>query len=108
MATQADASDSVISRIQRTVIAALDDLPIGMRWWVRAHLIEPRFVVLCTDPDVGTCAGFWLVTDHMGIEDAPFRVVSDGTVFGLEITLDDGVSYLVHRSASFADAIEAM
>jgi hypothetical protein len=108
MNLQADASSSVSLQIQRAITAALNELPLGMRWWVRAHLIEPRSVELCTSADTGTHATFWLVTDHVGLDDAPFRIVFGGSAFGLEITLEDGVSYLVHRSASFAEAVASL
>jgi hypothetical protein len=96
------------NRIQHAVALGLGQLPLWLRWWVRAHLIPPRPVVLCTNPDCATRARFWLVTDHIGLDDAPFRIVFDGSEFGLEITLEDGVAYLVHRVASFAEAVRCL
>lgn len=107
MNLQADAC-GVARQIQLAVSTGLDELCLGMRCWVRAHLVAPRSIVLCTNPDTGEQATFWLVTDHVGIDDAVFRIVFDGTEFGLEITLEDGVSYFVHRSASFAAAVQSM
>jgi hypothetical protein len=106
MNVRADAGIS--DRIQRAVTEGLNQLPLWLRWWVRAHLVEPRAIMLCTDADTGTCAAFWQITDHVGLDDAPFRIVYDGSVFGLEMRLEDGVSYLVHRAASFAEAVECM
>jgi hypothetical protein len=109
MTLQAQASASPVSgQVHREVTAALNELPLWLRWWVRAHLVEPRPVELCTNPDTGAHGTFWLVTDHVGLDDAPFRIVFDGTGFGLEMTLEDGVAYLVHRAASFAEAVECM
>jgi hypothetical protein len=95
-------------RIQQEVAEGLSELPIWLRWWVRAHLIPPRPVVLCTDPDCAARATFWLVTDHVGLDDAAFRIVFDGSGFGLELTLEDGVAYLVHRAARLAEAVDCL
>ena len=108
MHLHADVSDLTRCQIQRAVTAALTQLPLGLRYWVRAHLVEPRSIILCTSPDTWTHATFWLVTDDVGFDDTPMRIVFDGTAFGLAMTLEDGVSYFVHRSASFAEAVESM
>ncbi len=108
MNLQADASAAVSLQIQRAVDTSLNELSVCLRWWVRAHLIAPRSIVLCTHGNSGTHEVFWLVTDHVGLDDAPLRVVFDGSAFGLEMTLEDGVSYLVHRAASFAEAAQSI
>jgi hypothetical protein len=99
---------SINARVQQAVRDASKELPPSLRVWVWAHLVEPTQVVLCTNRDTGTQAPFWLVTDHVGLDDAPFRIVFDGRQFGLELTLEDGVAYLIHRAASLAQAVECL
>jgi hypothetical protein len=100
--------EGIAERIRAEVNGALNDLPLWLRWWVRAHLIDPRPIYLCTNAETGAHGSFWLVTDHVGMDDAPFRVVYDSGGFGLEMMLEDGLSYLVHRASSFAEAVECM
>ena len=108
MNQHAEVSANVNLRIKWAVTAAIDEVPREMRWWLRAHLVEPRAVVLCTSSDTGTREAFWLVTDHVGLDDAPCRIVFDGIAFGLEMTFDDGVSYLVHRFGSLTEAVQSI
>jgi hypothetical protein len=98
----------VTARIQQDVADGLEHSPLWLRWWVRAHLVEPRPIVLCTNPATGTRGTVWLVTDDAGLDDSPLRIVFDGSQFGLEVRLEDGVSYLVHRAASFNEAVECL
>jgi hypothetical protein len=100
--------DAVRSRIAAAVRAELNTLPVWLRTWVRMHLVVPRPITLCTDPDTAARAHFWLVTDHVGLDDSPMRIVWDEQGFGLETTLEDGVAYLACRTASFADAVGAL
>ena len=95
-------------RFLRAVNEALPQLTLSLRVWLEVHLIVPRAHELCTNRDHGTRETVWLITDHTGAGDAPFRIVFDGLAFGLEITLEDGVSYLVHRSPSLVDAVECL
>jgi hypothetical protein len=99
---------SIDARVRQAVREASNKLAPSLRCWVKAHLVEPRPIELCTNQGTGTHAAFWLVTDHVGIDDAPLRIVFDGNQFGLEMTLEDGVSHLIHRASSFAEAVQCM
>jgi hypothetical protein len=101
-------TDVVRTRIRDAIDQDLTGLQPWLRAWVSAHLIDPHPVTLVTDPDTGAHARFWLVTDHVGLDDSAMRVVWDEAGFGLETTLDDGVSYLARRARSFADAVTSL
>ena len=94
-------------------VAVSEGLPLlkpHVRSWLRDHLIEPRAVVLATDPDGNVFKQLWLVTDHVGKDDSSYRIVYDGTAetFGLECTLNNGVEWYMGNYGSFSEAVEAM
>jgi hypothetical protein len=84
----------------------LERLPPALARWVHSHLVAPSPIVLSTDPDGRIMRTFWLVTDHIGSDDAPCRVVFDGVAFGLAITVDSGVEWYVGPIGSFAKAVQ--
>ena len=86
----------------------LPTLPDNLRSWAERHLIAPREVTVWRDPERTTAATVWLLTDHVGHEDASARVVFDPAMqaFGLEMTLEDGTEwYMGAREGGFADAV---
>lgn len=97
--------------IRARVAADLPRLGRSLRAWAEAHLIPPRLVELAGDPDGKTRVLVWLVTDHVGREDANYRVVydPDAAAFGLEMTLSSGMQwYMGPHEGGFADVIEGM
>lgn len=63
------------------------------------HRVRPIAVRLCLDTKgVGWC-GCYLVTDHSGSNDSPYRAAYDPAYksFVREITLDNGVAHYVGR-----------
>jgi hypothetical protein len=78
--------------------------------WVREHLIEPREIVLATDPEGKKWRTLWLVTDHISHNDSGYRVVFDESskLFGLESTLDTDIPWFMGLYGDFATTVQAM
>jgi hypothetical protein len=104
----AQRSDTVADLIAEAVAKEMPSLPSCLRYWVQAHLVTPRPILLSRDSEGHSTASYWLVTDHVGIDDAPCRVVFDGDAFGLAMTLENGTECFMGRAASFADAVQNM
>lgn len=121
------AERAMTKRIAAKVGSSMPELDPHLHAWARAHLVEPRRIELFMQ-DRGTRL-FWLVTDHVGSDDANCRVVYDPHLdrFGLEFTLvleavevSPGAyrqtrypagrsDFLgVYDSGSFADAVKAL
>ena len=81
-----------------------------LRSWARNHLIQPRRVRLSIDPEGNSLKPFWLVTDHVGIDDSAYRIAYDESerVFGLELTLDTGVEWYCGPHGTFFETVEGM
>ena len=81
-----------------------------LKKWFRTHLVEPRLVRISADPNGNSPKDLWLVTDHVGEEDASCRIVYDegNQVFGLETTLDSGVEWYMGSYGSFSKTVESM
>lgn len=96
--------------IMRKVNEGLEELTPHLRAWVENHKIEPRRIVVFTDPDGINSKLVWLVTDHVGKEDSSSRVVYDEIeeVFGLEQILDTGKSWYMGPYGTFPETIENM
>ena len=97
-------------RIAAHVAATLQRVDGVLRAWVDAHLIEPRQIESLVDRDLAATKRVWLVTGHIGIEDASYRVVYDEGMdtYGLETTLADGRSWYMGPYGTFVEAVEAM
>jgi hypothetical protein len=103
-------SDTLAVQIAVEVAKGMRTLPCGLRDWVEAHLVVPRPIVLSRDPDGQREETFWLVTDHVGVDDAPCRIVfnREELAFGLAMTLENGRECFIGQVASFADAVQNM
>jgi hypothetical protein len=97
-------------RIRAKISESVVLLAPHLRSWAEAHLIAPRQVRLSLDPDGTSSKDLWLVTDHVGTNDASYRVVYDDETdgFGLECTLETGVEWYMGDYGSFAETVENM
>ncbi|SRR5216683_1947428 len=96
--------------IKMKVAEGLAVMAPHLQEWLRTHLIEPRPVRISADPNGNSMKDLWLVTDHVGEEDASCRIVYDegNQEFGLETTLDSGVGWYMGSYGSFSDTVESM
>ena len=96
--------------IENRVTEGLAVLAPHLQAWVRDHLIKPRRVRLSVEPNGNHSKDFWLVTDHVGRNDASYRLVYNETeqAFGLECTLDTGVEWYMGDYGSFSETVENM
>jgi hypothetical protein len=101
-------SSARLAQVEQLMARSIEGLPFCQRWWLRAHLIDPRPIMLRIDPATISYLPSWLVTDHIGLDDAPFRVVCDGSSFGLELALDDGDSYAARLSLTLEEAVSSL
>ncbi|SRR6266566_3719370 len=72
--------------IKMKVAEGLAVMAPHLQEWLRTHLIEPRPVRISAGPNGNSMKDLWLVTDHVGEEDASCRIVYDegNQEFGLE------------------------
>ena len=63
-----------------------------------------------SDPDGADSLRVWLVTDHVGDQDASSRVAYDPArkVFGLVMDLQNGVVWYMGPCESLCDAVESI
>ncbi len=103
-------SGEIEERIISKVTEGLAVLAPHLQRWVCAHLMQPRQIRLSTDLHGNSFKDFWLVTDHVGIEDSSSRIVydEDEQAFGLEVTLDTGVEWYMGSYGSFSETVENM
>jgi hypothetical protein len=104
MAEPASIDDAV-----RQARADLATLPENLRLWAERHLVTPREVTLWCDPERTTQTKVWLLTDHVGHDDASSRIVFDpaAKAFGLEMTLEDNTEwYMGPYEGGFADVVQ--
>ena len=105
-------STNIRKHVEDLVSKDLTKIPEDLREWVRAHLIDPRRVMLSVDMDGEQYEEFRLITDHSGHNDSPCRIVyhEEGDVFGLEQTLENGVEWFMgfYGDGSFGHAIVSM
>jgi hypothetical protein len=87
--------------------AASAELSPQLRDWLRSHLTPPKAISLARKTDGGNAEQFWLVTDHNGQDDAPFRVVYDDVArrYGIECTIQNNVCLFAGFRSSLAQAV---
>jgi hypothetical protein len=105
-----DENKEIQELITTKVAEGLAVLAPHLQSWVRDHLIEPRQVRLSIDPEGKSFNDFWLVTDHLGTNDASYRLVYNEAqqAFGLECTLDTGVEWYMGDYGSLSGTVENM
>jgi hypothetical protein len=108
--TMADRGMTTSQQISDSVNSAMPKLASHLKDWVQAHLTMPRRITLATDHDGLECAEFWLVTDHIGVNDSSYRIVCDDSMgmFGIECTLESGAHWMMGISGDFVKAVEGM
>lgn len=75
--------------------------PIDVKCF-KDHLIKPQLIRLCLDLEGKEWKECYLVTDHNGIDDSPYRAAYDPEhgMFVREITLEDGTPLYLGRYKS--------
>jgi hypothetical protein len=86
----------------------LDALPETTRAWFAAHRISPRVASLARNSDGTDLINVWLITDHTGDNDSPYRVYFDESKnrFGRECLLDTGVPLLLGVFPTLLDVLD--
>ena len=86
---------------------ASSQLDVRTRDWLRAHLVPPRPIELARKTDGESTEAFWLITDHIGREDASFRIVFDDVMrrYGIECTILNNICLFAGFRASLVDAV---
>lgn len=100
--------DDIMARIAAGVARDLPNMAPHLREWAEAHLVEPRLVDVCDDPDGLVPMGqMWLVTDDTGQDDACMRVVFDpeDESFGLIMACQGKVNWFCGGGEGFAQAV---
>lgn len=84
-----DKSMDVREEIGMRVEAAIPRMSPRFAAWAREHLIDPRQIELHVSFEGNETTVVWLVTDHVGKNDASSRVVFDAEfgMFGLECSI---------------------
>jgi hypothetical protein len=100
----------IIQRIKKLVEEDLPNLPPHIREWTIEHLVKPRQVDLSLESNGEGIIKLWLVTDHVGKNDASCRVVFDNEKgwFGLEMTLVNGVNWFMGFYGDFTEAVNGI
>jgi len=65
----------------------------------KGHRIKPRLTKVCLDSDGLNWKDCYLVTEHNGANDSPYRVIFDPehNMFAREIMLQNGVTHYLGR-----------
>jgi hypothetical protein len=102
------ANTEIVAVVNQAVASALPRLSGHRRSWLTTHLTKPRAITASRDPDGAVRVEVWLVTDHVGENDASSRVVYDPAerAFGLLTELQDGVLWYGGPYASLVAAVE--
>lgn len=100
----------IAETISRFVQVSLPKVAPHLREWAEAHLVSPRKQEFASDPDGNETTQLWLVTDHNGNNDSSCRIVFDDeeSMFGLEMTLQDGTNWFMRLYGSFDQTVESM
>jgi hypothetical protein len=85
-------------------------LPLHLRAWAEAHLVEPRPIRAALDVDGTTWSEFVLVTDDVGQADGNCRVVYDpaGRTFGTVAQVTNGPLWYLGPAETFDGAVANM
>ena len=97
--------------ILQMVLESLSKISDKRRAWLDKHLITPREITLWLQDDRQAQKNLWLVTDHTGVNDSPYRIVFDepNNMFGLEMTSDDGTEfYLGPHALEFSEVVDLL
>src|SRR5258706_728437 len=100
--------ESEVSARVDAAAQAFDWLSAEYREWFDAHRIEPRLISLAHDSDGASREDFWLLTDHTGSNDSPYRIVFDPNLsrFGRECLLNTDLPLFLGRYPSLQDALD--
>ena len=102
--------DAIVSRISNLVESEIHTLAPHHKLWFEEHLIVPHQIDLSLKDNGEGEITLWLVTDHVGNNDSSYRIVYDPEhdMFGLEVTIENGVNWYMGRYGNLLTVVNAM
>ena len=98
------------TRVSAHVREVANRVSIEEQAWLRSHVVTPRLIRLSNSLSGPETIGVWLVTDHIGVNDASYRIVylAENDAFGYECTLEDDREFFVGQVGTLEDALEGL